>query len=98
MEREQHDRPGRKAEKKRVKMPTGKCRARAEDGQRVEQRDEKGEQQRIALAHEQKAEQQLEKCHARERRLCAKPPREGICRARASAGTPQDILAAVSFS
>lgn len=34
-------------------------RARAEDRQRVEQCDEKGEQQGIALAHEEKADKKL---------------------------------------
>ena len=85
MQREQHDRPRRKAEEQRKKRPRHERRARAEDGQRVQQRDEKGKQQRIALAHEQKAKQQLKERHARERRLRAQPAREGICRARAKA-------------
>ena len=59
VEREEHDGLGREAEQQREDRPRHERRARAEDRQRVEQCDEKGEQQGIALAHEERADKKL---------------------------------------
>lgn len=59
VERKQNDRPGRKAKQQCDKRPRHKRRSRAKDGQRVEQCDEEGEQQGIALTNEKKAHQKF---------------------------------------
>lgn len=59
VERKQNDRPGRKAKQQCDKRPRHKRRSRAKDGQRVEQCDEEGEQQGIALTNEKKARQKF---------------------------------------
>lgn len=59
VERKQNDRPGRKAKQQCDKRPRHKRRSCAKDGQRVEQCDEEGEQQGIALTNEKKAHQKF---------------------------------------